>query len=247
MKPEPKEPREAPGDQTRSDGVLDDQPEVEEPFDELFESSDDSPIHEPEETDGDVVEAINALATQVSSITVFSTSLDSKLAHIGSEVERIKMEERVITEMHERNRLLTEDYHEREVLSPIFLGLISIADRCEQLIQKVEWATRKHRKSSNPAGLAALQIIREARQADQIEIESYLAGLGVERFETASPVFDPDTQTCAKRINTIDPGRVNKIAERLLPGYRRSGKVIRQERVAVYVTAHAKPLVTKGA
>ena len=48
------------------------------------------------------------------------------------ELARLASNEQVVTDLHQRHQVLSERFHDREVLAPIFFQLIGIADRCRQ-------------------------------------------------------------------------------------------------------------------
>ncbi len=185
----------------------------------------------------DVAELQQLVSESAANVTNVLHDLHEKFDGIRSEIARLRTDEAVLSELHERNRALSEEFHERHVLTPLFLMLIGIADRCGQRIAEAAEAQQKCEESGNRTVMHALEYIRQDRRADLIELENLLANYGVERFETPGERFDPSTQRCAKQVNTDDSSSRGLIDCRLLPGYRRDGRVIRQECVSVYVSA----------
>jgi molecular chaperone GrpE len=60
---------------------------------------------------------------------------------------------------------------------------------------------------------------------------------GVHPFEAPGEDFDPRRQTTVRRVETDEPERVGRIAERVRPGFEQGAVVVQKERVAVYVAA----------
>ncbi len=204
---------------------------IAEDFDDLFEETDDS----SGPTVAAVLEEVKSLADTAADIDGKLDALGDRLTEVASEIARLKTDDRVLTEMHERTRTLSEEFHEREVLTPILLALIGIADRSRQQVDEITRVAKSRGDSGCQSGLIALRRIADARTADRIEIENLLANFGVERFEHTGEGFEPEVHRCLERIETPDADVAGQIARRVLPGYRRGGRMIRQECVAVYV------------
>ena len=156
------------------------------------------------------------------------------LTRMEQELGRIKTDDHVLTQMHDRNQELTEQFHEREVLMPVIKGLIGIADRSRAHCEKIRSSSAHSSAKGSHSARVALRHLLEAREADGVEIESLLASLDVERFEHASQVFDPRKQTCIERVLCEDESLDGQIAQKHQPGYRRHERVIRPEIVSVY-------------
>lgn len=216
-------------------------------WEELLEESERMSADQFEQRVAGVAEVLDLLKCAVTRVEERLANLNGRSSRVEEHIERLRIDDQVLTEMHERNRELTEEFHEREVLQPVFLALIGIIDRCDQMVQEIDRTIRRHRDSGTPTGLTLLKSICEARKGDLIELESVLAHLGVERFESVSEVFDPVTQTCVQRVTNLDSGFAGRLAYRMLPGYRRGERIVRQERVAVYVAAEPMPPKQKGA
>ena len=169
------------------------------------------------------------------SLTKTVVDIYEKLGMLGEQIQRVKTDDRVLTEMHHRYRELNEKHHEREVLRPIFLGLIGIADRCEQQAVKYRKIFNRYKSNGNKTAVKFIRFLVEAREADKIEIESLLANYSVQAFKQCEGKFDPESQKCIKRIECDDPEKQALVHERVLPGYCRDGVIIRQEYVSVYV------------
>lgn len=189
---------------------------------------------------------IGSLPEHLKTIVDSITSLQKDTTGIRTEMQRIKTDDRVLTEMQDRCRELNERHYEREVLGPFLLTAIGIADRCRQQITRLQKMLQKHNGARNQAALLAIRQILDARAADRIEIESVLANYGVEPFEQLSEKFDPATQKCVSRIECRDSSLHGQVSQRLLPGYRRQDRVIRQEYVSVYVFNQIQGNISKG-
>jgi len=170
--------------------------------------------------------------------------IQEELGEMRQEMTRLKTDEQVFAEMHERNRELSEAFHERNVMEPVFLSLIGMADRAAGLVEEAEHANKAKAYSGSPLALGAIRSLCDAREADIVELQELLASFGVEHFVSANDMFDARIQRCISRVECRDPLQDGQIAESLRPGYRRNGKVIRPECVSVYVFSDAN--VTKG-
>lgn len=159
----------------------------------------------------------------------------NSLANIEDEIARLKMDDTVLTEMHQRNRELAENFHEREFLIPILLSLIGITDRIYQQIDEAKSKRDTYKSSGTPFMMRTAQFVIEQREADLIEIENTLANFGVERFLTADATFQPQVHKCVQRIETKQEELVGHIQRRILPGYTRNTTTLRKERVTVFV------------
>ncbi len=217
-------------------------PFAKEPSDPIEDSQDLEAIlgEESDETEGtktpaDYEQAISSLGFQLAQNKQMLETLTQELPGIHEELARMKTDEQVMTDLHNRCRQLDELHYEREFLRPCFLGQIGIADRCRQQISNIEQLRAKHTGKANTTVVKALKYLLEARKADLIETENFLANYGVEPFENLGKKFDPASQKCIRRVECTDQALDGRIVERLLPGYRRDNKLLRQEYVSVYV------------
>lgn len=140
-----------------------------------------------------------------------------------------------VKKLQQGYQALVEQFHEREVLQPMFLQLIAVADRCRQKITKLETLLEKPGAIKDKAKRELARYLVSARRADLTELENILANFGVVPFEHPDETFDRSVQFCMVRTVAERPGLTGKIAQRLRPGYRRNAQVIRPESVAVYV------------
>lgn len=168
-------------------------------------------------------------------------ALHGKLDQLIEQLQQQAKDDRLLTNLQESNRKLTEQFHEREVLDPIFRGLIGIADRCREQSGRIRHALSQPSYQRNATAQAALRHILEAREADRLEIENLLATLGVEAFRNPTDKFDPTVQKCIQRHSTDQPERRLIIAARLRPGYRRADRIVRPEFVSVYIDTPSQP------
>jgi len=217
-------------------------------FDEFFSERPDPEMHDTVIRGMDELKGL--LETLSDGIAGSNDKMGGILDHLSemsNEIARLKTDDTVMAELQDRNRALSESFHERELLHPIFLSLIGIADRCAQQVTELECAMETRKAASNEPGMAALRRIRDARMADAVEVHNVLAGFAVECFEVPGNSFDPEHQTCVQAVEADDERANGLIKERLLPGYRRNGTVVRPERVAVWVTTRSDVTNLKGA
>lgn len=163
-----------------------------------------------------------------------------QLTSLARSVDELSAAERVIAELSDRCKELSEGFHEREVLLPVFNCLIGISDRCRQQIDRLYSLVSKYTDGGNSSAAKAVTYLLEARKADLIELDCLLANFGVETFESHQETFDPSVQKCVTRTETKDTQLHNRLAARLLPGYRRADRIIRQEYVNVYVPSRTQ-------
>ena len=86
--------------------------------------------------------------------------------------------------------------------------------------------------------IKSLRYLISCRRRDRIETEERLAVLGAQAFTHPGTEFDPTSQTCIERCASRNGSVPGEIASRLQPGYRRDGRVLRPECVAVFVQTH---------
>lgn len=199
-----------------------------EPLQRLLDFADGEPAGNPTK------HACDAVACELKSIRPEVAACTDRISDILTELQRLKTADQALLEMHQRCQQLSEEFYEREVLGPLFHGLIGIADRCRQQVQCVKQAYDRTADSGDDRARQALRHVMDARSADRIEVENLLAHYGVESYRRRGGKFDPSYQKCVGRTNESS-GTKNHVAKRILPGYRRNGRVIRPEYVHVHV------------
>lgn len=162
------------------------------------------------------------------------------IVHLHSRINEFQEQERVITDLSSRNQQLNEKFHEQETLMPIFNAVINIAQRCRQEITKLQFAQSKIKENKSIKLSRLFNYMIEARQADLIEVDNLLANFSVEPFTQPSDTFDPSTQRCVSQIECRTQEKQNRIARRILPGYRRNVVIVRREYVDVYIPTTSK-------
>jgi molecular chaperone GrpE (heat shock protein) len=185
--------------------------------------------------DSVLANSVERLSGQLESISGDVSSCRELLLGLAREVDELKAADQIVTDLGNRCRDLSEQFHEREVLLPIIYCLIRMTDGCRQQIDKFQNLLAKHPDSRNEAATKALKFLIDARKADLVELDSTLANLGVELYEHHEEVFAPSLQKCINRIECRDKSLEGGVARRLLPGYRRHDRIVRKEYVNVYV------------
>lgn len=201
---------------------------------ELFEDADEDMLAAPDPLGSSQAESLSQIASKLDDCYV-------KLMDLVEAVRDRQGEEEVSRKMQQSYQALLERFHERELLQPLFLQLISIADRCREKIGKMEGYLSSHTAAKDSEKYELVRYLAKARRADLVEIENILANFGVSPFEHPAESFDPSVQSCVARSLAAQPERAGKIARRLRPGYRRNAQVIRPECVAVYVLDSTDP------
>ena len=141
----------------------------------------------------------------------------------------------------ERNRVLAERFHEREVLGLVFRTLIAMNDRHRESLAHTRRRLRAAGANGHTRKFKRLEAEGKAKEADALVIDQVLAQFGVEPFSEPSSTFVPSTQHCLQRVPIEDQARHGEIARRFANGYRRDDHVIRREQVSVYVPTESTP------
>jgi hypothetical protein len=209
----------------------------------MLQEKGDAAEVKPSGLPGSLEDALGPIKGCLETISRGLGAVGERLSGLTEQFEGLKSRDDLLVEMHKECRAAGEHVLESQVLEPIFLTLIGIADRCRQQASKMQSVLDANPTSTNRAGLLAVQRIVEARTADRIEIEAALANYNVEPFETTGIKFDPSEQKCISRVEREDASLHGRVAQRLLPGYRRNGKALRPEYVSVYIT---QGIVDKG-
>src|SRR6056297_2149524 len=141
---------------------------------------------------------------------------------------KIKYDEhknKVIDDLHQS----LQDYRDgllKKYLQRIFTDVIKIVDDARKLAGYY-W----NQPFCEENNKKLLQYLEEMAQ----ELEDMFAWEGVETFNTEGEALDPTRQRVINKIETDDPEKNKKIAERLRPGYEWDGKIIRPEIVSIYI------------
>lgn len=181
----------------------------------------------------DLAQGIGQLSSWLQSIEQCQTSMVDRLAEC-------KLEGQILADLQKEYQGLRERFHEREVLLPIVRGLIGIADRCHNENAEMRKTLEDLQGRLSLKVLTIVDHLLRARDADRVEIEDLLARYGVETYRYSGDQFDARHQKCVAKRPTPQASRYQKIAARLLPGYRHNGTIIRPEYVAVYVAGNSR-------
>lgn len=162
-------------------------------------------------------------------------------ADIQDEIQSLKTDRQLIGTLQEESRRLREEFHEREVLKPIILAIISVADRCQDEIKSLQKMLKCYANEASIDVALAIRHCVNGRKADLAELEQLVISLGVEIYQNPESTFNPPLQTPIV-VHTDRPKLANSIAARMRPGYRRGTLMIRKEVVKVFVhrESHAK-------
>lgn len=187
-----------------------------------------------------IVTALATLEERTDAIASQLGELGDRGAMLLEKIMQLGVENSLWDQTHEELRILRQQFHEREFKRPLLLTLIDIADRCRKGIRELQATLKSLGTNLKVDVVLAIRDLLGSRKADLIEMEAALSRHGVEPFSIPSAVFDPRQQTCLETIPTDRSERHQKIAARLVPGYRSEQDLIRRERVSVYVFAENK-------
>ena len=188
----------------------------------------------PDKARHDLPEELASLHAEVSRVLSETAAIRVELSALREEFAHSRTENRVLTDLSDRCRKFTERFYEREVLGPILLVLMTIADRARQEIARLQRLMNDRGTRPKLEITLGLQHLIDARRADLIQIEDILASYGAERYQYPGEAFDPRRQECRKLILCQSTESHGHVAHRLSPGYRRNGEILRPERVTVY-------------
>jgi len=166
-------------------------------------------------------------------------ALRGMIGPIEQELRQCAADQRLLEQMHEQLRSLSEQFHEREVIRPLALGLISLLERCTDQERHAGETLRLAKATGQSSIEKAARYLRDSRRADRVDLENLLTALAVEPFTEAGLEFVPSTQSCVDRVALPSAHLKGTVARRLRPGYRRHGKAIRSELVSVYAVPSA--------
>jgi len=175
------------------------------------------------------------LTKQLEDISNNLKGCQGQLSRLTKETEELKGAEQIISNLSSRYRDLTERFYEREILLPVILYLIRLADGCRQQIDKFQKICAKHAESKNESVIKTLTFLIDTRRANLVEVENVLANLAVEPYQHPDDIFEPSLQKGINHIECEEESQAHHIAHRLLPGYKRYDKVVRKEYVNIYV------------
>jgi hypothetical protein len=151
-----------------------------------------------------------------------------------------------VAQLAERNRQLEEHFFEQELLPAVVRPLIGAVDRAHDVHARMCRTLARHATLPGAYVCASCATVLEYLDLHVLDLHTSLTALGVDSFTLPDPRFDPLQQQCFGRVATWDVARVGTVAERIAPGYRRNGYVIRREQVRVYVTASDAASTTTG-
>ncbi len=148
------------------------------------------------------------------------------LAHaFESKIKYDRHKEKIIDDLHHA----LQEYRQgilKKYLQRIFIDIIKIVDDIKKFT-----AYYQDQPEHNAISRKLLQYLESIAS----DLEDLFSWEGVVPFTCEGDQLDPARQRVVSRIETEDPEKDKKIADRLRPGYEWDGRVIRPEMVAIYV------------
>jgi molecular chaperone GrpE (heat shock protein) len=215
-------------------------------IDLLFEADVRSRDAQPNHSAGLSGALAKQLSSQLEGILKELGSCREELSRLSIQTEELKAADQIVADLSNRYRELSEQFYEREVLGLVIHRLIRLADGCRHQLGRLQNTRAKHADSNNESAVKALALLIGTQEANLVEFEDALADLGVESFRHHEDAFEASLQKCINRVECKDTALTDRIAERLLPGYRRHEKVVRKEYVSVYVLKNKKEDTENG-
>jgi molecular chaperone GrpE (heat shock protein) len=146
-----------------------------------------------------------------------------------------------LNELEVTNKALAEECralhardHEMNVLNPLFMMQIGLRDQLQGLKRSLLVNEQRPAHLTTRESLVREQTVRGIDSCITY-IENTLAHFGVHKYHTSARRFDPKTQIRGEDVCTKLPADHGLIADRLTPGYRRNGEILRPEVVRVFV------------
>ncbi|MGX2958152.1 nucleotide exchange factor GrpE [Peribacillus sp. JNUCC 23] len=153
--------------------------------------------------------------------------LENKLGILGKEFNTKLVvdegKEKIIDNLHRELQLYKDDQI-KDIVKPLINDLILMSDRTRKIVEGFEKDEELYPKK-------LLRILNDCVQ----DIEDILYRQGVESFTSDSETFDIKRQQIVKTIKTDDSSKDKKIAEITGKGYEWDGKLLRHEKVNVFV------------
>ena len=117
-----------------------------------------------------------------------------------------------------------------QMIKPILLDLIAMHDNLGKALEA----------AAAEAGEGFRQL-RQRLEGFRTEVEDALYRQGVEPYVHPGDAFEPRRQQAVKTVPATTPEDEGRIAARLRPGFTRDERILRPERVVVFVKATVRP------
>lgn len=158
--------------------------------------------------------------------------LSNQILQLNQEItQKFKVDEskdKIIDNLH-RELQGFKDNQTKDIIKPIILGLIQMMDRMKKQADEFESV-----EELNPNKL--VKVIKDFVQ----DIEDILYRQGIDSYNSGMEAFDAKRQQIVKTIKVDDPSKDKTVAEVVGNGYIWDEKIIRPERVKVYVYDQTK-------
>jgi molecular chaperone GrpE len=166
-------------------------------------------------------------------------SIEEKFAKLSNQIFQLNQEitqkfkvdeskDKIIDNLH-RELQGFKDNQTKDFIKPIILELIQMMDRTKKQADEFESA-----EELNPKKL--VNVIKNLVQ----DIEDILYRQGIDSYNCETEAFDAKRQQIARTIKVDDPSKDKTVAEVVGNGYIWDEKIIRSERVKVYVYDQTK-------
>lgn len=200
-----------------------DQPQInmESPVEHLS-PSDGQEVDEPGDTHVDPIENFQEVLVALADLKLQAVALSNDFT---SKLKYDKHKDAIIDNLHEdlqeyKNDLLLK------LLQPLILDVAKCMDDISKQV--------RFYRDKDADALVASKILRDLEGFGG-DLEDLLYRQGVDSFESLENTFDPKRQKMIKKIDTTDSSLHKTVAARVRKGFQWEGRVIRPERVDVYV------------
>lgn len=167
-------------------------------------------------------EAVELLLEQVSQI---QQNLQNLSHDFQTKLKYDESKQKIIDQLHGELQEYRNDLI-RSLLRPVLIDVIQLADDQRKLLANY--------KGKDPEDLDSKKLLGLMEDLPD-SLDEILYRQGVDIFQNEELLFDPKCQKALKREDTHEQDKSRTISQRLRPGYRWDGRLLRPELVGVYV------------
>jgi molecular chaperone GrpE len=184
------------------------------------------PVAEPAGAGDETTALLRELCERIGRLDARFEDLDAKFE---DKVREDKAREAIVERLHGELQKYKSDLL-LQMLKPVLLDMISLYDNIGKALDA----------ANGEEGELGYQLRRRLGEF-RTEVEDVLSKQGVELYVVPDDAFDPRRQQPVETRPAPSPDQEGKVAVRLRPGFTREGRVLRPERVVVFIKPPAQP------